>query len=491
MVWVTRPSAQVATFAANGGTLGAIEDAPVLGNPCGDNPGALRSVTFTVTGMTGTVSAVTVSMTVNHTWVGDLRVNLAAPNATSHVIFGATGSTTATGCGTSSDLNSTYVFGDDKPAAPTWWNNALTNPIPSGSGFRTSTMGGTVGGGANTSMNAAFAGVTNPNGMWTLTFQDFGEGDVGSVTAASLTIATALTPGDFDGDTKSDWVVVRNTGGGPSGAVTWFWQNASTLLSGLIWGIASDFFVPGDFDGDKKTDPAVWRPGNPGVWYVNRSTDLGATIMAFGQIGDDPTVIGDYDGDGRDDFAVYRAGASAGQPSFWYAWKSGAASLLGMQWGQNGDFPAPGDYDGDGKNDFVVQRSAGGGQAVFHHFMSATSSYVAVYWGTPTDIIVPGDYDGDGKTDVAVVRGISGVINWFIRRSTDGGFTAFQFGASATDFPCQGDFDGDGKTDIGVWRPNADPAMTAFYVRWSSDGSVHAQQFGQLGDYPVLNFNAH
>ncbi|MBS1768147.1 MAG: FG-GAP repeat protein, partial [Acidobacteria bacterium] len=62
---------------------------------------------------------------------------------------------------------------------------------------------------------------------------------------------------------------------------------------------------------------------------------------------------------------------------------------------------------------------------------------------------------------------------------------------SATDFPTQGDFDGDGKTDLAVWRPNADPTQNYFYVRTSSGGALAQTEWGQNGDYPVNNYNAH
>ena len=205
---------------------------------------------------------------------------------------------------------------------------------------------------------------------------------------------------------------------------------------------------------------------------------------------DDPTVVGDYDGDGKADPAVYRAGAMAGDHSFWYYRSSVNGLIIGTEWGQNGDFPAPGDYDGDHKNDFVVQRNAGGGQARFF-FNNTTSGQSSLIFGTPTDVIVPGDYDGDQKTDIAVVRGSGGAILWNIRNSSDSSTTSYSFGASATDFPTQGDYDGDGKTDIAVWRPNADPTMDFFYWRRSSDGVNAQAEWGQNGDYPIANYNKH
>src|SRR5262245_13359544 len=81
---------------------------------------------------------------------------------------------------------------------------------------------------------------------------------VSSLTALAVVLHRPL---DFTGDGKSDFVVVRNTGGGPTGAVTWFANDAnSAAYAAQSWGMATDFFVPGDYDGDGKTDYAIWRP---------------------------------------------------------------------------------------------------------------------------------------------------------------------------------------------------------------------------------------
>jgi hypothetical protein len=301
---------------------------------------------------------------------------------------------------------------------------------------------------------------------------------------------------DYDGNGRTDFSVVRNTGGGSGGQVTWFnLLNGPGTVSGYQWGISTDFFVPEDYDGDNKTDIAVWRSGSAGVaaFYILQSSTNTARVETFGQSGDDPTVVGDYDGDGKSDLAVYRGGASAGAQSIWYyrgSLNNPSGNVTFIPWGVGGDFPAPGDYDGDGKNDFNVQRNGGNGQAAFW-LAKSTGGTSVTYFGLPTDVIVPGDYDGDGKTDIAVVRGIGGVINWFYLSSLNGSITQTLWGSSATDFPTQGDYDGDGKTDAAVWRPNADPNMNFFYVLQSSNGALATAEWGQNGDYPVANYNTH
>lgn len=316
---------------------------------------------------------------------------------------------------------------------------------------------------------------------------------------AGLIALPAATVGDYNGDGKTDFAIVRNTGGGPSGQITWFEQNNGVAgTTTTPWGIASDQFNPGDFDGDGKTDIAVWRSGTPGnaFFYILKSSTGTFDAVAFGQIGDQPDVIGDYDGDGKWDCAIYRPGAIAGAHSFWWFLRSIDGVQIATEFGQNGDFPAPGDYNGDGKWDFVIQRNAGGGQASFQGRYGTGGSdpggglSFATIFGTPTDVIVPGDYDGDGKTDLAVVRGSGGLILWWIRPSGGGADFPTFFGNSATDFPTMGDYDGDGKTDISVWRPDIDPTQNNFYYLGSTSGAVQFE-WGQNGDYPVANYNTH
>lgn len=498
-------------FPANGATLGAVPDGPAACNAYGGN----RDVTFTVAGMNAPLSNVSVSLTMSpgHTWSGDLDVRLIAPGgAPEHVIFSRTAATTATAAGDSSDVAGPYVFADSAPAAPTWWAAAAAEatgaaPIPAGS-YRTSTAGEVAGGGANTLILPTFAALNagQINGTWTLRFKDHCSADTGSVSAATLTLDGPTQPVqnvlDFNADGRTDFAVVRNTGGGPGGQESWFTKlnNGAGTESGVQWGISTDFWVPDDYDGDNKTDFAVWRPGAPFVasFYILNSATSTVTVLPFGVSGDDPTVTGDYTGDGKADPAVYRAGAAAGDQSNWYYQASSgprSGTLVVTRHGQNGDFPAPGDYNGDGKGDFCIQRNAGGGAAAFwlHPGTGGTDveapSIITVF-GTPTDVIVPGDYDADGKTDIAVTRGSGGAIIWFVKRSSDNVETQVTFGASATDFRTQGDYDGDGKTDPAVWRPSPVDGQSLFWYLGSTSGSL-AAAYGKNGDYPVANYNSH
>lgn len=488
----------------------AIAPADRASNNAGTNPGVPPSnypSTITVAGLSGTVTKVTVTFAVTGTFPDDLDVLLVGPTGAMSLVMSDAG-------GSGDPVNVTYTFDQTAaglmPDAPTTIVPAGTFQPSNYAGLATPEPGGqdnfpTAGGLMSYPTTFNIFNGTNPNGDWKLYVVDDQNLDTNSLPggwsidittgSAQAGCPTAKAPLDYDGDGKTDATVVRNTGGGSSGQITWFSRNSSNgNLIATPFGMNGDRFVSGDFDGDNKADITVWRAGAQGVFYILQSQTSTFRSDAFGQTGDDPTVVGDYTGDGKTDPAIYRAGADTGLPSFWaYRASSGPNSgqIVIVQWGQNGDFPAPGDYDGDSKNDFVVQRNAGGGAANF--FMNQTTGGLAtIRFGTPTDVVVPGYYDSDCKTDIAVTRGIGGAYNWYIRKSTDGTLQSFIFGLSASDFQTPGDYDGDKITDISVWRPDATtPSNTAFYWRRSTDGALGVQQWGQQGDYPVARFNGH
>lgn len=503
-------AATVATPAAvfPGTGTGAIPDG-LTGTP--PQFGAPLIVNFAVSGVTGNVTNVAVDFTLTHSWVGDVEMVLAAPGGSPSLHLGSRiGVTSAGSFGDSSNFAGTYNFTDTAPsgAIDNIWSKALgTNGNPACTDACAVVAGNyrTVGPGQTgqtnpapiTSLNTTFGGLTpgQANGTWTLTFRDAGAADTGSVTAANLTVnptgpvVAADAPLDFNGDGRSDYVVVRNVGGGASGQIRWFYNfSGGGATVAKDWGLASDFFISEDFDNDNVDDIAVWRPGAATVaaFYILNSATLTARVEAFGQTGDDPTVVDDYNNDGAADLAVYRGGAAAGDPSTWFYRTTPGGPVAYVPWGQSGDFPAPGDYDGDGSADFVIQRNAGGGQARFW-FRFANGMQDTAIFGTPTDVIVPGDYDDDGKTDLAVVRGVGGLIHWFYDPSSTPGVQVVQnvWGNSASDFPTQGDYDGDGRTDLAIWRSGA------FWVYNLQGGGISTFNLGVAGDYPVANFNVH
>jgi hypothetical protein len=211
----------------------------------------------------------------------------------------------------------------------------------------------------------------------------------------------------------------------------------------VTWGLGSlgDIPTPGDFDGDGKTDHAIYR-NSTGVWWVRRSSDGNSFAIQFGLTGDKP-VVGDYDGDTISDLAVWRP--SDGN---WYVLFMGTQSYTIVHWGQNGDKPVPEDYDGDGRTDLAVFRPSNG---TWYYLKSSDLNFVALQFGLGTDKPVSADYDGDGKADIAVYRESDSVLH--ILRSFNLAYAPYAFGVSG-DIPQPGDYDGDFVFDLGLYRPS-------------------------------------
>ena len=119
---------------------------------------------------------------------------------------------------------------------------------------------------------------------------------------------------------------------------TFYVARSSGGVAIVQFGLGSDFVVPGDYDGDGKTDYAVVRMGSQYVWYILRSSDGVVQITPFGA---KPhfTTQGDYDGDGRTDISTWDP--ITGQ---FYVLRSSGAGIIQFRFGQNGDYPVA-NYD--------------------------------------------------------------------------------------------------------------------------------------------------
>ncbi|MBV9959452.1 MAG: PQQ-dependent sugar dehydrogenase [Acidobacteria bacterium] len=316
----------------------------------------------------------------------------------------------------------------------------------------------------------------------TLAISSFGEDEAGEIYVVNLNggVYKLVNPNapvprnvvdDFDGDLKSDISVFR-----PSTGVWYLRQSFTNSLSAIQFGQSGDTLTPGDYDGDGKTDVAVWRNG---VFYVLNSSNSALTVQSWGQAGDEARVVADYDGDKKTDFAVLRRTATTGDPAVWYIRLSATGGLRTVQWGITGDAGVTGDYDGDGMNDVTVYRPSTNSYYVQR---SRDGVLVSQQWGATGDTIVPGDYDGDAQTDFAVFRASTGV--WYVLQSSNGQARAQQFGTNG-DRPVPGDYDGDGKTDFAVVR---DMGNLAWYVSQSATNTVQQQQWGIGVDVPVATF---
>ena len=155
------------------------------------------------------------------------------------------------------------------------------------------------------------------------------------ITGTTLANTDNPVSGDYNGDGKADFTVVRAVGGqsvfytrlGSDGAASPGPDRQTAF------GLSTDQIVPGDYDGDGKTDIAVTRnQANQFVWYYIPSTGGPYQQVAWGTPSTDVQVQGDYDGDGRTDFAVWRQPASG--PAAFYVLGTSSGSIF-VPWGNS------------------------------------------------------------------------------------------------------------------------------------------------------------
>ena len=232
-----------------------------------------------------------------------------------------------------------------------------------------------------------------------------------------------FVPGDYDGDGKNDLAIFRRNPdvNQPTPAYWYFLKSSDHTLSGGQWGLTNDNLAQGDYDGDGKTDFAVYRRG---IWYISQSRD-GFYAAQFGLADDTPLGGNDYDGDGKDDLAVVRrtfTSPSEPMPTVLYVRLSGSGTLRAWNMGDaRSTWVVSGDYDGDGKSD-----AAGWNHRDWFWIRSSDNQVEVVTIGQPSDSPLPGDYDGDGKTDPAIFK-FGTEYNYYILQSRDG-FKAVQWG---------------------------------------------------------------
>ena len=314
-------------------------------------------------------------------------------------------------------------------------------------------------------------------------------------------------PVDFDGDGRQD-LSVLNFPNIPAPGVSpiEYWNlNSTTGIQIESWGDANrDFPVPGDYDGDGRDDLALYRagasPGDFSAFYIFRSGTNTAQIVSYGLNGDQAHCR-DYDGDGTTDMAIFRRGAAAGAPAYWWIRQSSTGGTdrvdqfgtTGTSTGSTLDTPVSGDYDGDGKFDLAVYRF---GITPTNNYIIKRSSDNTVefkpFGNFQSDYILPGDYDGDGKFDLAVARtGATGTspLVWWIQFSSTNTLRVQQWGISS-DLPVQGDYDGDARTDLAVFRRGATGQQSTFWVVGSFANEVLLRRWGTSTSFPVATFDA-
>lgn len=220
------------------------------------------------------------------------------------------------------------------------------------------------------------------------------------------------------------------------------------------WGLPTDFPAVGDYDGDGKDDFTVVRRENgKSVWYILPSGGGNFRRIEFGLTTDGVLTDSrnDFNNDGREDLLVARSDSATGNITFFVGDALTGQLILTQQWGniraagQGGTvFVIYGNYLGDSRADVGVYYGACpsnptceiGGTWWFKE--TGSSNYTVTKFGVPLnfqantgDFPINGDFDGDGKFDITVLRQSNST--YYSLRSSDGQIqTQYWDGNSAT-----------------------------------------------------------
>ncbi len=192
--------------------------------------------------------------------------------------------------------------------------------------------------------------------------------------------------GDYDGDGKVDYTVVRRDA--TTGNLTWFILSSSTgtqraFQFGSVPAGTSFFPTEGaDFTGDGRDELVLFtfnsstRAGL--TFYIgDANTGAGVLTVPYGNFGTDYVITpADYTGDNIADIVVARFNVN---PMTWYIRNTSTGATTAFSFGigdptfANNDRPVRGDYDGDGRHDIAVYRAS---NQTFYYLRSSSNNTV-------------------------------------------------------------------------------------------------------------------
>jgi RHS repeat-associated protein len=222
-----------------------------------------------------------------------------------------------------------------------------------------------------------------------------------------------FTPGDFNGDGKVD-VIARSVLNGnlylfPGNGAGGFGTRAEI---GWGWTDADQIFSPGDFDGDGKSDVLYRRPSDMNLYMVRGNgtggwIDGASTAVGWGWDGNIIFSPGDITGDGKPDVLYrrpsdqklyYIRGNGAG------GWIDGASVAVdATAWSDRDIIFGRGDVTGDGRTDLYARVAASGELRLYPGNGNGTFAApvsVGTGWTVYRHLLAAGDINADAQPDI-------------------------------------------------------------------------------------------
>jgi hypothetical protein len=262
-----------------------------------------------------------------------------------------------------------------------------------------------------------------------------------------------IVPRDYTGDRKTEVAVWRFGTTAITPGIYYVSQFPTgdagiTLERAVPWGRGGDRLgAEGDYDGDGKVDYTVVRPdtGNL-IWYIMSSSTNTLRAIQFGTVAAGFFAVAegaDFDGDGRDELVLLNStfGTGAGL-TFLIGDANTGAGVLTITYGNyNTDYViTPADYTGDNRADIVVARISDN-PMTWYIRNTATGATTTASFGiggfNTSDQPIRGDYDGDGRHDIAVWRP-SNQTFYYLRSSSNNTVVAGQRHGDPGDIPLGG-----------------------------------------------------
>lgn len=245
-----------------------------------------------------------------------------------------------------------------------------------------------------------------------------------------------IVPEDYTGTGRAEPTVWRDESGTFFVAQTPVGPGPLSIERAVQFGAPDDYpRAMGDYDGDGKADFTVVRQvGDNFRWFMMSSTTGTMRQLTFGSsTGLEPFNDGgftflpgaDFTGDGRDELIFATTTIDQDRVTYFIGDAVTGALVLVRNFGVYAldvSLP-PDDYTGDGRADFVAVRQTDGSTtqlatATWFILNPVTNTFTSTPFGIPdrrftvNDRPVRGDYDGDGRHDVAVFRPSNQTFYW-------------------------------------------------------------------------------